>query len=57
MFNTDGIFRKSDINLDNIGHSFESSGWVFFLQKLTICAKAYLEVIYCLKKKNRVPDS
>ena len=30
-----GILGKSDIFLDNIGHSFGTSGWIFFSQKLT----------------------
>ena len=30
MFKINGIFRKSDIFLDNIVRSFETSGWIFF---------------------------
>ena len=40
------IFRKNDILLDIIGHSFETSGVNFFKQELTIRAKSYLEGIY-----------
>jgi len=44
MFKTNGIFGKTDIFLDNIGNSFETSGWVIFYKKLTICVKFYLEI-------------
>ena len=51
MFRTNGIVERSDISLDNIGHSFETSGWNFFLQTLILCVKSYLEV---QKKDNQI---
>ena len=48
-----GFFRKNDIFLDNIGHSFETTstnysavGVLFILQKLTSCVKSYFEMIH-----------
>ena len=29
MFKINGIFGKSHIFLDNIGHNFETSGWIY----------------------------
>ena len=30
MFEIHGMFGKSDIFLDNIGHNFKTSGWIYF---------------------------
>ena len=45
MLKMDGISGKIHIFLDNIGHSFETSGRLL-LRNLTLCAKSYLEVMY-----------
>ena len=37
MFKIIGIFRKSDIFLDNIGNSFETSGWVLIIKTDIMC--------------------
>ena len=50
MFQIYGIFGKSDMFLDNIGHSLENSNQVDFVQKLKLCAKSYIEVMYWRKK-------
>ena len=31
MFKINGIFGKIGIFLDNIGHKFETSGWIYFI--------------------------
>ena len=52
MFKIKGILGKTDIFLDNIGHSFETSGQtIFFYKKGTLPICLFLSRSDVLKKK------
>ena len=53
MFKINGIFEKSDIFLDNIGYSFETSGWIFSTKTGTMCQILSRSAV--LKKKVGFP--
>ena len=55
MFEINGIFRKRDIFLENIGHNFETSGWIFFFTKINIVCQI-LSRSDILKKKVGYPS-
>ena len=48
MFEMYVLFWSSDVILDNIGHSFETSGGFFLFYKLTLLAKSYLVIMIIL---------
>ena len=56
MFKTNGIFDESDIFLNNVGHSFETS-WCNFFYKNQHCVPNLIQNL-CIEEKNyKLPDS